>query len=65
MIAGSYAYLPLERVVFGHPAADAVVEREVRGAGSVVALRRKLPSKWQSSLLSASNPPLLSSDLSV
>ena len=30
MIAGSYAYLPLERVVFGRPAADAVVEEATR-----------------------------------
>jgi len=30
MTAGSYAYLPLERVVFGRPAADAVVEEATR-----------------------------------
>ncbi len=28
--AGSYAYLPLERVVFGRPAAEAAVEEAAR-----------------------------------
>ncbi|HEY1745522.1 MAG TPA: maleylacetate reductase, partial [Xanthobacteraceae bacterium] len=40
--AGSYAYLPLERVVFGRPAADAVVDEMKRvGAAKVFIVAAK------------------------